>query len=744
MNKEERSLLTSRLPCARGIALYRQSFPSIIAIRQRVLTMASVPLLCNVCPKQPKFSDISHLLTHIGSKGHLAHYFKIQVRSRQDETARQTLQAYDDWYDTNQIESLLSERMILKDMKNPKTRNRNLRSQRLPATRSTGKTKSELMVSPNNVAEEEENCRAESLVDPQLSYHFNTSSEQQNQQQGLPPLELGFSNHSLVPYSSSVEATSHRGAGALSVKRPDTLQIRPRNWRESDDEVEDDELLGEDTRRCVYPDPSKIGQLPPMPGFHPRLRETSPSPSLYTHRAIYGVSNTTDDDESEAETPKLPAYKVPECVKLKGTVWPGMDLFDAADPEAQRRRNQKKDGAVLIQMRVASETVKPNELIFDRDGDLLKVRQITGEVESSSPIKEIQPKPRTQRVTSKRHPLNRISSNVRRTTAKLRPESKTRTKKETDESLKQISSRALAAHDNWAANKESQNLRIRTSPGNTLPKRKPIARFGGQPTKRKFKVYEDGSPMQLGATNTEYGCRKESYPWLPAPQQEPEKPYNTFAAPNPAVSSHNSGLLTVKDPNIMLTRSRPLTNLQASFVAYPHFTTNEDKENANPFLEPRFAQPGMAGATQQHDRSTQRYFTEYPSHAPRFYDHWPPVANMGYGQATSSGLSRRPTKAYQNASETDARTINPLAVHQLQRPYIQKISSPLAPQMRAPRPSLPTVALPQRTGPIISPTKRMTRAEGPEPEEEGGSSGDETVDDGMDGASIWFGSPDAE
>lgn len=710
--------------------------------------MASVPLLCNVCPKQPTFSDISHLLTHIGSKGHLAHYFKIQVRSRQDEAARQTLQAYDDWYDVNQIESLLSERMILKDMKNPKTRTRNLRSQLSPATRSTGRTKSELMVSPNILAKEEEQGRAESLVDPQLSYHFNTliqqQNQQQNQQQGLPPCELGFSNHSLVPYSSSAEATSRRGAGNLPIKGPNTLQNRSRNWEESDDEVEDDGLFDEDIGRCVYPDPSKIGQLPPMPGFHPRLRGASPSPSLYTRRAIYGISNTTDDEESEAETPNPPAHKVPECVKLKGTVWPGMDLFDAADPEAQRRRNQKKDGAVLVQMKVASETVKPNELIFGRDGDLLKVRQITGEVESSSPIKDIQPKPRTQRVTSKRNPLNGISSNVRRATTKSHTKTSTRTKKETDESLKQISSRALAAHNNWAANKKSKNPRVRAFPADILPKRKPVAKFGGQPTKKKLKVYEDGSPIQLGATDTEYGRRGESYPWLPTPQQEPEKPYNTFAAPHPAAPSYSTRQLAVKNPNIMLARSRPLDNLQASFAAYPHFTTNEDKENANPFLEPRFAQPGMAGATQQHDRSTQRYFTEYSSHAPRFYDHWPPVANMGYGHATPSGLSRRPIMAYQKASETNTRTINPLAVHQLQRPYIQKISPPTALLTRAPRPSLPMIAPPQRTRPVISPTKRMTRAEGPEPEEEGGSSGDETVDDGMDGASIWFGSPDAD
>ena len=84
--------------------------------------MASIPLLCNICPKAPDFSDISHLLTHVSSKGHLSHYFKAQVKARQDPSIREKLDTYDRWYDRYNIEKLLSERMTAKENKDTKVK----------------------------------------------------------------------------------------------------------------------------------------------------------------------------------------------------------------------------------------------------------------------------------------------------------------------------------------------------------------------------------------------------------------------------------------------------------------------------------------------------------------------------------------------------------------------------------------------------------------------------------------------
>lgn len=84
---------------------------------------ATIPLSCNICPKKPKFSDVSHLLTHVASKGHLSNYYKIKVRSGSDPAARELIDSYDQWYSEWRVEDLMSERMNLKDnKKRPRTR----------------------------------------------------------------------------------------------------------------------------------------------------------------------------------------------------------------------------------------------------------------------------------------------------------------------------------------------------------------------------------------------------------------------------------------------------------------------------------------------------------------------------------------------------------------------------------------------------------------------------------------------
>jgi len=79
--------------------------------------MAVELLSCSVCPKQPSFSDISHLLTHVSSKGHLSHLHELQVRSHQEIAAGVQLAAYNQWYQQHGLGQLLSERMLRKEAK---------------------------------------------------------------------------------------------------------------------------------------------------------------------------------------------------------------------------------------------------------------------------------------------------------------------------------------------------------------------------------------------------------------------------------------------------------------------------------------------------------------------------------------------------------------------------------------------------------------------------------------------------
>lgn len=76
-----------------------------------------IPLLCTVCPETPRFSDVSHLLTHIASKGHLHHETQTRLKSHQDLGASVVMDRYEIWYKGNGIEALLVERMKAKQLK---------------------------------------------------------------------------------------------------------------------------------------------------------------------------------------------------------------------------------------------------------------------------------------------------------------------------------------------------------------------------------------------------------------------------------------------------------------------------------------------------------------------------------------------------------------------------------------------------------------------------------------------------
>lgn len=76
---------------------------------------AGIPLHCNVCPKKPDFSDVSHLLTHIASKGHLSNYYKLKIKAASDRAAQRVTEEYDAWYEDYNVQDLMGERMKQKE-----------------------------------------------------------------------------------------------------------------------------------------------------------------------------------------------------------------------------------------------------------------------------------------------------------------------------------------------------------------------------------------------------------------------------------------------------------------------------------------------------------------------------------------------------------------------------------------------------------------------------------------------------
>lgn len=67
-----------------------------------------IPLQCSLCTKTKSFSDLSHLLTHVSSKGHLANEFKLRVSG--DRSAELALARYSEWFNNYGIKDLLQAR----------------------------------------------------------------------------------------------------------------------------------------------------------------------------------------------------------------------------------------------------------------------------------------------------------------------------------------------------------------------------------------------------------------------------------------------------------------------------------------------------------------------------------------------------------------------------------------------------------------------------------------------------------
>lgn len=77
----------------------------------------NIPLKCIVCKDQPEFSDMSHLLTHLGSKGHLSKKFQTMTMAKSDPRLGLLNDQFDHWYAQNGLDDLMKERMDQKEKK---------------------------------------------------------------------------------------------------------------------------------------------------------------------------------------------------------------------------------------------------------------------------------------------------------------------------------------------------------------------------------------------------------------------------------------------------------------------------------------------------------------------------------------------------------------------------------------------------------------------------------------------------
>ena len=594
--------------------------------------MASIPLLCNICPKHPDFSDISHLLTHVGSKGHLSHYFKAQVRSRQEPAVRQRLDTYDRWYAKYQIEKLLSQRMVLKESKEVKaTWKANKMAAPAPLSTSvTSKRATRAGTRPQRPVDDDTPVGA---IDPQLSRDPLLSSESCAHPTPDPPTgELASRHRAYIPQMRQRDSVSRSRTHSLDPGAKEPLQHRTQKKRGGIDNGGDlHERHEHSPVEMAYPDPSTLSDAS-------HLRVFQPSSAGSERNLQY----TAPAGEAGRYTPTIDEAEPVQSPVLKGIQWPGMNIFDSASPEAQRKRNQKKTNSIMVQMELNSSAVEPLERIFWPEGDLKKERVITGMVESS-PMKEESPRPRRRRHAPSRTVLGDLSTNHqnrgRRSTA---TKSSSKTIESRDADLGDLSKRTIAMLDP-------------VSYEDSLPRISGSGIIDGEDIEWRLNA---GNPLEQGDDFIIYHDEDES---------EPDRSLQvTNSVANPmdhsSIACHlgtKDGELSFFNQDFTFTPSPPgniqaprtnrhlPTNVQPpgdhhASLEHPSRKLTSEKENLEPHLHHRV--PDDAWEFRP-ERTTQRYFCVNKGYPPEFFDFLPPQMEFGgldHANPHLFGTSRNP------------------------------------------------------------------------------------------------------
>lgn len=317
---------------------------------------SSIPLLCNICPRRPNFSDVSHLLTHIASKGHLSHYYKLRVRSSTERSSKELIDAYDQWYRNWNVEKLMAERMRLKDRKKAKVQGslhelNDFYVLTLILLEVNGQNRHKERKGRSGPCNEGYNRTLEHIsnLTNTSRAHFSNLDAAHIHQNYASRIRL-WDASMLTPISSSVSDYEHNGSSLDATDRASFTSV---------------------------------------------TNNSSVNSLLLDNEEI-----SIEDDSFVADN-----------AKLKGVLWPGMDIFDSATPEMRRKRNQKKDVSVVEQLESNSLEVEPTEVIFAPDGTEWRSRAISGmPYDDGYPFQELSPS-HQQLNTYERAPLSEIDAN---------------------------------------------------------------------------------------------------------------------------------------------------------------------------------------------------------------------------------------------------------------------------------------------------------------------------------------------
>ena len=332
-----------------------------------------------LCPGRPRFSDVSHLLTHVSSKAHLANHFKLQVRGHQDKDAVQLLREYDDWYSANGLPTLLSDRI---NTKSDRQRKRKSHSNDIDESYEGPLTKKPRTAKKANVTPTTPLMNIPEYLDPRLMEPQPTAGIEQKST--ADPLdEYLFPGDD--PYRTDAPTIS-RAERRLRVATKSGFTSFIRAEDTTDGAADDGQEFSLTSHPTILVTPRSTKQ---------RLRVSTRKFSAERTPDLFLVSNQKPEKSNDGDSDEK--ERSDEIARLKGVQWPGMDIFDSATSQMRRKRNQKKDSTVLKLLELTSSQAEPIERIYSLEGVLLRERLITGNVdeddllEGETPVAKVRP-----------------------------------------------------------------------------------------------------------------------------------------------------------------------------------------------------------------------------------------------------------------------------------------------------------------------------------------------------------------
>lgn len=313
-------------------------------------------LQCIICPKQPAFSDQSHIITHLESKAHVTRLYKLHLRGYDDADATELLNVFGTWFESNNYGQKIRDRAAAKEeRKNKRASSGN------NAIHSMTEDTPDASVPAIPVGTSRASEASSALIDPRLAdsnvvVKYEADTETQS-----------FDPWSVTRFASATDNIDPNLYAYPGLDPAHSTGNRGSNGRLSQGATADRAF-----HDGVLPVTPKSPRTLEKANVKSSQRESRTQPSF--------IDSQLDDDEINK-------------ARLKGVQYPGMGVFDAATKEMRRKRNQKKDGTVLKQMEATSRAVEPTEQIFDAKGKPMKKRVITGNIEDDSPVKGETPVP---------------------------------------------------------------------------------------------------------------------------------------------------------------------------------------------------------------------------------------------------------------------------------------------------------------------------------------------------------------